>query len=232
MVKRGMGDSLCKVLKFVSSFFHDSFVSFSSHGQRIEDPWFYAFLHGVWEIWKGCQMLWNGSQYFGPGAETLQWPGIHAGQDARPSLQDACRGPGSYSNDQSDANICQRLSKCVSNDSIWFGLFECLNLVRRQIWLQTSLPAVSLPFAVELRMKRVPCTLGASFYLFSPHKSMPSGRLDLQFAWAFSPTAGGCKVGATARQDEFHEFLSSLVPDLQDQVWHFLSSRFRSWKLL
>lgn len=87
-------------------------------------------------------MLWNGSQYFGPGAETLQWPGIHAGQDARPSLQDACRGPG-YSKHQSDANdmsnifsICQILSQCMSNDSTWFGLSECLNLAKRRMWYE------------------------------------------------------------------------------------------------
>lgn len=151
---------------------------------------------------------------------------------ARCAAEPARRMSGSWLQQTPKWRQCQILSQCMSNDST-FGLSECLNLVKRRMWLQTSLPSVSLSFAVELRMKRAPCTLGTSFYLLSPHKSMPSGRLDLQFAWAFSPTAGGCKVGATARQDEFHEFLSSLVPDLQDQVWHFLSSiRFRSWKLL
>ena len=113
-----------------SIFFHDSFVSFSSHGQRIEDPWFYAFLHGVWRfgrVMKGCKMLWNGSQYFGPGAETLQWPGIHAGQDARPSLQDACRGPG-YSKHQSDANVkyCHNVCPMIRHS-------DCLN-----VWISSK----------------------------------------------------------------------------------------------
>lgn len=72
-------------------------------------------------------MLWNGSQYFGPGAETLQWPGIHAGQDARPSLQDACRGPG-YSKHQSDANVkyCHNVCPMIRHS-------DCLN-----VWISSK----------------------------------------------------------------------------------------------